>query len=463
MKPGASRPQSLLAVLARRVGLLFLAIVLAVGLVAYFTAQDRIDEVYDGQLIISANVLRALVSDEVREEAQAGSRQLQIDDTVLLSAEDRDAFNDYADWRMFRVWRGGRIVLSSDTGPPGGAPPLANGFSEVEGPAERWRTYTLHVPNSSVVVQVGERTDIRLVLVRRMALGLVLPLLLLIPTSAALIWLTLNGGLRALRALVAEIQRRSVRDLTPLSLTAWPRDLHPLVGSINRLLERIERSLQGERRFLDDAAHQLRTPLAAVKLQAQSIARANDPAERQALTAQLLASVDRASDLTDGLLTLARLESRGAEFGGAGDLRVETVAAMADLAAVAARRGVNLAFEGEGDFPNGDSMLLRLIAANLVENAIAYSPAGGEVLVRLSRRETGQTLSVVDSGPGIAPEERRKVLERFYRGPDAVAVGSGLGLAIVDQAVRLLGGRLALEERGDGMSGLRAVVDLPAN
>jgi signal transduction histidine kinase len=466
-----ARPTSLLAALFGRVGVLFLIITLVVGALAFFTAQRRINEIYDGQLIIGANVLRALMTDEIKGQAAqpggapsaAGQSELTVDDSDLLSPEDRQAFDNYADWRMFRIWRGPRVVLRSDTGPTVTAPPAQNGFSEIKGAQDRWRVYTLHVASSNVTVQIGERMDIRLVLVQGIALGLVLPLLLLIPMGALLIWLTLSDGLQALRTLIAEIGRRTMRDLSPLPLDPWPRDLHPLVRSINRLFERIDRSLQNERRFLDDAAHQLRTPLAAVKLQAQLIAGEADPAERQAMTAQLVQGVDRASALTDSLLTLARLEARrAATEAGEGDLRAETVAALADLAPVAARRQVELSFDGAGRYPGGDPVLLRLIAANLVENAINHAPEGSEVAVRLSTAEGWRRLSVDDAGPGIAAAERAKVLERFYRGASAAPKGSGLGLSIVGEAVRLLGGRMELRDREDGARGLCAVVELPA-
>jgi signal transduction histidine kinase len=452
----------LVAALFGRMGLLVLVVVASVGAVAFFAAEQRVNEIYDGQLIIGANVLRALMAEEMRElPAGRAARELDVDDS-LLSPEDRRAFDDYADWRMFRIWSGGRVMMRSDTGPVAAAP-TRDGFSEIATPSgDRWRVYTLWMPGHAIAVQVGERAAIRQELVRRIALGAAVPLLLLVPITAGLIWLSLNDGLRALGLLMSELGRRSMRDLSPLRLEPWPRDLHPLILAIDRLFARIERALQHERRFLDDAAHQLRTPLAAVKLQAQLIARETDPAEREALTRRLSESVDRAATMTDNLLMLARLEARAEpDEGVPGDLRAETVAAIADLAPLAARRAVEFAFDGPDQAPGGDPVLLRLIATNLIENALKHAPMGTEVVVRVAADEAGSSLSVADQGPGIPPRERNKVLQRFYRSQDARPSGAGLGLSIVSEAVRLLGGELTLTDRPDGTPGLCVNVRLP--
>jgi len=464
VRPRAGRRGSLHAALYGRAALVLLVVILSVGVIAFFTAQARVDKVYDDQLIIGANVLRALMSDELRERgATPGVEELQVDDSALLSPEDRRAFDDYAEWRMFRVWRGDRISIRSDTGPTPLPPPSADGFSDVRAAnGDRWRLYTLRVRPYDISVQVGERTDIRSVLIRDIAVGTAVPLLLLVPLVAGLLWLSLRDGLGALRLLMTEIGRRSVRDLSPLSLEPWPRDLHPLVRGINRLFARIERAVQHERSFLDSAAHQLRTPLAAVKLQTQLIAGESDPGEREALMQRLAESVDRAATMTDSLLTLARLEARTrAVEGPRSDLRTETVAAIAELAPLAARREVELSFEGPDAAPNGDPVLLRLIAANLIENAVNHAPAGSEVEVHLSHGPQGLRLWVADHGPGIPPAERKKVLQRFYRGAGGRREGSGLGLSIVAEAVRLLHGKLVLDDRPDGAAGLCVIVDLP--
>jgi len=186
--------------------------------------------------------------------------------------------------------------------------------------------------------------------------------------------------------------------------------------------------------------------------------------ERQALIANLLSSVDRASALTADLLVLARLDAGDVATDAAvGDLQVEVAAVLADLAPLAKRREVTFSLEDEarGALEGGDPVLLRLVIANLVENAIHHAPAGSEVMVRLWREDGRRRMTVTDGGPGISDAEREQVLQRFRRGRNAKAVGSGLGLSIVVAALDLLGGGLTLGRRYDGRPGLQASVELP--
>jgi signal transduction histidine kinase len=273
-------------------------------------------------------------------------------------------------------------------------------------------------------------------------------------------WLSLADGLAALRALGSELQRRTLQDLSTMDPRRWPRDLVPLIHTTNQLFQRLSSAYQQERRFVDHAAHQLRTPIATIKLQSQLIARETNEAERRKLVSELEASANRAADLNDRLLTLARLE---AEVGSAGeaDLGPETTAVLADLAPFAQSRGVTLAYEGASARVRGDPALLRLIASNLVDNAIRHAPDGSEVEVRVESDPAAACLTVLDGGPGIPLAERAHVFERFYRAPGEAPGGTGLGLSIVAEAVRVLGGAIALVDRPDGRSGLCACVTIP--
>jgi len=442
--------------------ILLLAIVCTVCALMFWTTRAEVDKVYDGQLITGANVLRALMTDEIRERGRdiTPDASLEIGDE-WLSEEDRKAFDAYANWRMFRVWRDGNLVLGSDTGPRLPPPPLGQkGFQTDQVGRKTWRIFSLPAPEAGVVIQVGERTSIRSVLVRRVLLELALPLLMVLPAMLALVWLALNDGLRAVRALMSAIGGRGSRDLSPLDTQAWPVDLRPLAESVNDLLSRLERSYEHERQFIDSAAHQLRTPLAALNLQAQLISEEDDPLERAVQVRQLKEGVTRASELTEQLLTLARLGPQ-IERDLIADLHAEAAAALAEIAVVAAARGVALALEGEAPVVKGDPALVRLILANLVENAVNHAPSGSEVQVQLSADRRFSWVTVSDHGPGIPPRERARVFQRFFRGANATGQGSGLGLAIVEEAARILNGQVILDDRDDGENGLEARLGLP--
>lgn len=454
---------SLIGTLFRQVTGLLAAITLVVGAMAFWTAKDQINEVYDSQLIIGASVLHALMREELHDiaiERRAG-RQVEVDDAPLLSADDRAAFDAYADWRMFRIWSGSDMILGSDTGPKVNPPNKATeAFQTVVADGRSWRIYSLPLPGEDVVIQVGERLSIRNVLIQKIALELAIPLLLLIPASLALIWLSLTDGLRALRNLVREISRRGQWDLTPVNVDAWPTDLQPLVRSINLLFTRLERAVQQERRFVEHAAHQLRTPLAALRLQAQLISREDDPVEREAQVQALREGVDRAVALMEQLLILARLDAdQGAA--GAADLREVCTTALADCGPVAAARDVRLALDGEAPPVKGDAAVIRLILSNILENAINHAPPETEVDIRLFEQDGASVVVVTDQGPGVPDAERYKVFERFYRAPGAQGRGAGLGLAIVDEAARVLGAAVTLTDRRDGLAGLEVRVTLP--
>lgn len=458
--PGTDRV-SVAGQLFRRILVLLGAIIIVIGAMMFWTAQDQINKLYDGQLITGANVLRALMSDEIKEQkAGARSEPLEIGDE-LLSSEDRKAFDAYADWRMFRIWNHGQLMLASDTGPKMPPPTsTARGFSTEGAGVQAWRIFSLPLSNAGVTVQVGERVSIRSVFINRIMLELAVPLLLLIPISLVLIWLSLTDGLRALRILVGEISRRGPANLKPLELHARPHDLEPLAVSVNGLMGRLEQSYLKERRFIDNAAHQLRTPLAALSLQAQLIAREDDPTQRDIQVVQLRAAVARAAELTEQLLTLARIGPSSGD-GGSIDLHAEASGVLAESALVAAAQGVSLALGGQAPAFDGDPAMARLILSNLVENAVTHSPPGAEVQVALSASDDQVFLRVSDRGPGVPMAERERAFERFFRGVHATGSGAGLGLSIVDEAVRNLGGVVTLGDRPDGLSGLEVQVILP--
>jgi signal transduction histidine kinase len=287
-------------------------------------------------------------------------------------------------------------------------------------------------------------------------------LLLALPLVLLPVGLALWTGLAPLRRLTRTLAARDPQDLQPLGVSPPHRELRPLAEVFERLLGQLRRKLERERRFVQEAAHELRTPLAAVTTQAHVLARSDTPEDRRRAEAAMVQMLQRASHLSQQLLDLAVLdEEAGPVPGRAVDLVPLLEQALATASETAAARGLELSLEA----PETLTAVLPLAAwqsvlHNLLDNALRYVPSGGQIEVTLKRDDTGLTLRVADDGPGLPPEWRERVFDRFWRAPDQQVSGSGLGLAIVQQAARRLGGRVAVE---DGLAGrgIAFVLTLP--
>jgi len=287
------------------------------------------------------------------------------------------------------------------------------------------------------LVQVAETRGKRAQLANEIIKGVILPQFIILPIAVILVWFGLSRGIRPLYRLQQRIQARALDDMSPINVLEAPQEVSPLVNSFNQLLARLERNIQDQKRFIADAAHQMRTPLAGLRTQAELAMRQTDTVEIQRSLRQLATSSARATRLVNQLLALARAENRGGVLPARVPLDLETLAreVMRDWVPVALEKGIDLGFEGCGEpiLIEGDSMLLQELLKNLIDNAIHYTPEGGTVTVRVGHNhDTSQaSLEVEDTGPGIAPAERQLVFERFYRVLGHASDGSGLGLAIV--------------------------------
>lgn len=296
-------------------------------------------------------------------------------------------------------------------------------------------------------------------LINEILIGLVITEFVLILASLALVWFGIGAGLRPLAGLRAELACRSATDLRPIT-TAAPEELQPVVGEINNLLERLERSLASQRHFVSDAAHQLRTPIAALQAQVEATLRESDPETAKGLT-RVLSPALRLSHLVDQLLALARAEPSG-RF-------AQELIALPELVYEAAERwlpkaiakDVDLGFDLEGATIRGNRLLLAEALANLIDNALRHTPAGGSVTVGCRCEGNIVVLTVEDSGPGIPAGEREKVFSRFYQSPGHAGEGCGLGLAIVREFTHQHGGQVSIDD-SPTLGGARIRVSLPA-
>ncbi len=330
------------------------------------------------------------------------------------------------------------------------------GFADLSVAGQVWRSFSVAMP--SRVIQVSQPLAIRRKLAADAAYAAVLPLLGVAPFMAAAAWWLTALALRPLQRVAEDVRRRGEQSLHPLPAAGLPDEVAPLVASLNALLQRLGQSLDTQRAFVADAAHELRSPLTALKLQLQLLRRATTEAERAAAAEALSAGIERAARLVEQLLTLAR-----AEPGGAGtalqrlDLSELVREALIDTVPLALARGTKLELFAAAPVPvDGDRAALAALVRNLADNAVRYSPPGARVELHVAAPDGVPTLQVDDAGPGIPPAERERVFDRFYRRGLADEPGTGLGLAIARSVAQRHGATLQLDD--SALGGLRVIL-----
>jgi len=423
---------------------LLLALALAAGLVGAVTYRNALDEA------------ESLFDYQLRQMALGLRDQGEIAPGEAAALQDEDL--DF----VIQIWSiDGRSVYASRAHRN---LPLQTvlGLAEATVDGQRWRTFG--VAANGRVIQVAQPVRIRQRLAADAALHSVLPLAATAPLLAALMWWLITRSLRPLSRVADEVRARDVATLAPLPQTGLPEEVAPLVQSLNALLARLGAAMAGQRAFVADAAHELRSPLTALKLQAQMVRRAPDEAARVAATEALVAGVDRAAHLVEQLLALARHEP-GARAEAFAPVALGTVLqqVLADAGPLAQARQTTLSLDSDPALQvPGDAAALAVLARNLVDNALRYTPAGGQVQVSCQPHAGGVMLRVDDSGPGIEPADRERVFDRFVRGGSAGETpGSGLGLAIVRSIAQRHGASVTLAS--SPLGGLRVELVLPSD
>jgi two-component system sensor histidine kinase QseC len=445
-----------LASMQARLLALLLALVTIVWLgaaaVTWVDARHELDELLDGHLAQAAALLVVQQS------------QTDLDDEVA----DAPSLHKYAPKVAFQVFHEGRLVMRS--GNAGQAPMSgqSRGFSTVQmGAGDDWRVFGTRGEESDVQVYVAEQTGSRNAILHTVLSGLLLPLAVALPLLALAGWWSVRRGLAPLRDLSQALGQRRVQALEPVVLEDMPTEIKPLVDALNALFERVDSVLATERRFTADAAHELRTPIAAIRAQAQvALGAGGDTAQRDHALHTTLAGCDRATRLVDQLLTLARLEARPnatlsatlPSSDGCADLSAVTQRMAAELALTALAQGQTL--ELDAPVPclvSGDDLLLSVLVRNLIDNALRYSPPGASVQVSVHREGGQVALGVEDSGPGMSDAELGCLGERFYRVLGHQQTGSGLGWSIILRIAQVYGARVQAR-RSARLGGLSVTV-----
>ena len=363
------------------------------------------------------------------------------------------------------------------TGEPDLPPPSSLGLDRISYYDDIYRNRAIRVvalrvpvePGSgkgAVLIQVAERVTVRSDFARRIMLRMGLPQALLILFAAVLVWYAIGRGLAPLSALRREIENRSHRDLSALPEDPAPQEVRPLIRAMNDLLQRLSKTLAAQQRFIADAAHQLRTPVAGIKTQTELAIRESQSGNAQIPLHQLHVATEQTTRLINQLLSLARAEpgTERAHFTERLDLNKLVREAATDWVPRALARNIDLGFDSplESAMIEGDAFLLREMLNNLLDNAIRYTQSGGQVTVRIVPDAANIMLSVEDNGPGIPESERERVFERFYRVLGTGVDGCGLGLAIVREIAQRHGGEVTLGQGASGRGTLVRITFPPA-
>jgi two-component system sensor histidine kinase TctE len=339
-------------------------------------------------------------------------------------------------------------------------------FSNGEREGQKTRMVSLTFPSSHGILQlhVSETTRQRQALIRGILANIVIPQLLLTLIALAVVWYGLKQGLRPLDRLRRDVVNRRRDDLSQLDGSKAPAEVRPLIDAVNDLLERLKQVMAAQQRFVADAAHQLRTPFAGLKTQSELALRSNEPERRQHALEHILTSTQHGIRLVNQLLALARNEPGGQSNENFTSLNLNQLAqeCTVNWVQMALEKNIDLGYEGTSVAAEvrGDANSLTEMLNNLIDNAIRYTPESGHITVRVSTTQHGTEMSVEDDGPGIEPQHRERVFERFYRILGTGQSGSGLGLSIVAEVAKRHGAELELDAGSNG-TGTRISILFP--
>ncbi len=427
---------------------------LLAGYESYRNALHEADEMFDAQLAQLSQTLLAVASRA--DEGEDGIQELG------------PLAHKYQRAMAFQVWTSvngaPRLLLHSRNAPAALAGPLPpEGFSEGCSNGDRWRYYRQHDPRRGLDVVVGQTDKARSELAGEVAWHNLAPFLFGLPLLALAALAAIRFGLYPLRKLAHELGLRSPERLDPISLDNTPKEIAPVVDALDLLLHRVAAALENERRFTSDAAHELRTPIAALRSQVQAALLAGEAQEWRESLAKALRGADRMTHLVEQMLTLSRLDAlSSAPHLEPVDLARVVRESCAEQGSAAIARKIELELNGdESAWIPGSADFLAILARNLLDNAIRYTPEQGRVSISIHRRDEAVQLEVADSGPGVPDEQLARLGRRFDRLGPSSAEGAGLGISIIQRIAEIHGASISFTRTSE-TGGLKATVVFPA-
>jgi two-component system sensor histidine kinase QseC len=435
-------------------------LVMVIGLVAgvwlvtavltWFDVRHELDELLDSHLAQAASLLVA---------QRAG--ELEDDDHGV----NAPTLHRYAPKVAFQVFHEGRLVQRSSNA---SAEPMLvltgrveDGFRTITMGGATWRIFATHGREHDVQVFVGEQVELRNSILWAVLRSALAPMLFALPLLALAAWLAVRRGVAPMKVLGRALAQREPQALQPIAMDGPPSEMTPMLDALNRLFQRITELMASERRFTADAAHELRTPIAAIRTQAQVALAATDNAARSHALQATLQGCDRAARLVEQLLTLSRLESGAAPALVNVDLSAVVRQVVANLVPQVLAKRQTIEVTATGPYSvEADTLLLSVLVRNLVDNAIRYSPSDAQVSVAIASTNSDVLLSVDDSGPGMSDGDRKRLGERFFRVIGSGQTGSGLGWSIARRIAHAHRATMCVD-RSSSLGGLSVGVRFP--
>ncbi|USP11139.1 ATP-binding protein [Aeromonas dhakensis] len=473
-----TRPRSIRRFLLSGILALVSASLAVSALIGYLEASHEMEELFDARLAQSARITNQLLGRYLEQNGelpangtvyqeweQSTPEPWQKDKSFNLRGEDREItpFGHEFERNLYfqLLSEQGGILLRSPSAPSQPLGALAPGFNSVTKDNHEWRTFTLYNQDAQTWLIVAERDDERSELASKMATLTMLPLLITLPFLLGLLWWLISRGLAPLRQLAQAIGERHPANLSPLNLKIRAQELTPLTNEINRLMHALADTIEREKQFTNEAAHELRTPLAVLRIHSENALAAEDAESRQHSLQKMLLALDRSDRLLRQLLTQARIDNQqGLELS---ELNLNQLlqGTLATLAPIALKKDQQLSLEGTEQLTvMGQATLLELMFSNLIDNALRYTQAQGEIVVEACQEGHRVRVDIRDNGPGIPTAALSRLCERFFRVNPQQGDGVGLGMAIVSRIAQLHGADLDIHNRPEG--GLEVSVLLPS-
>ncbi len=450
------------------------------GLIGYLQANHEMEELFDARLAQSARITNQLLSRYLKQSGELPRNGTVYQEWVQAVPEtphiEKGGFFPFGQDNEFTPYghefehnlyfqllsEQGAVLLRSPNAPAQPLTTLERGFNSETKDHHEWRTFTLYNEGEQTWLIVAERDDERSELASKMATLTMLPLFITLPFLLGLLWWLITRGLSPLHQLAQAIGERHPANLSPLNLAIKAEELTPLVGEINRLMHALADTLDREKQFTNEAAHELRTPLAVLRIHSENAMTAEDDQSREQALRKMLLALDRSDRLIRQLLTQARIDNQQSPALTALPLFPLLQGTLATLAPIALKKDQQLSLEGAEQVQvMGQAMLLELMFGNLIDNALRYTQVGGEVAVVVSQVGNRIRVDVRDNGPGIPTAALSRLCERFFRVNPQQGDGVGLGMAIVSRIAQLHGADLDIHNRPEG--GLEVSVLLHAS